>query len=253
MPGYGIFVGPMTSVSRADRLELLASILRDRPGITSAALAEALGVSVRSVMRDLELLRDRGYPVEAARGRGGGIRLRGSWGLGRVHLTREEALCTLLGLAASEALGLPLFAAELSRARRRIADAFPREERRRIAPLRERILIGQAASAAVRATWGDPRAAAMRVIQAAFVAERVVDLEYAREDGARSARRMEPHALLINLPAWYLVGTDHFRGAVRTFRLDRVLSAVETGEGFRPDPATMLRELRQAGVRFDQV
>jgi biotin operon repressor len=113
------------AASRADRLDLVARVLADRPGATAADLAAELGVSVRSVFRDLGALRARGYPVEAARGRGGGLRLHPNWGLGRVLLARDEALGTLLGLAVAERLGLPMFAAELGRARRRLAGAFP--------------------------------------------------------------------------------------------------------------------------------
>jgi len=115
--------------SRADRLDLLARVLRDRPGVTAGDLARELGVSVRSIFRDLDALRERGYPIESARGRGGGLRLRANWGLGRVLLSRDEALCTLLGLAVAEKLGFPMFAPEVARARRKIADAFPTAER----------------------------------------------------------------------------------------------------------------------------
>ena len=55
-------------MQRVDRLDLLIRILRDRPGITVAALARELSVSARSVFRDLDHLRERGYPIEADRG-----------------------------------------------------------------------------------------------------------------------------------------------------------------------------------------
>lgn len=232
--------------SRADRLDLLARVLRDRPGITARELAEDLGVSVRSVFRDLDHLRERGYPIEAARGRGGGLRLRGNWGLGTVLLSREEALCALLGLAIAEKLGFPMFAAEVGRARRKIADAFPASERRRIAPLRERILIGAPASAAVRAAYVEPAEAPMRRLQAAFVEDRVVTAQYAREDGDVSSRRLEPHVLVINWPAWYVMAYDHLRGEPRTFRLDRFVAVAIEPTTFAPRPLAIARELLDA-------
>lgn len=245
---------PVAPRRRADRLDLLARLLRDRPGVTAGELARELGVSARSVFRDLDALRERGLPVESARGRGGGLRLRGDWGLGRVLLAREEALCALLGLALAERLGVPLFAAELARARRKIADAFPTAERRRIAPLRERLLVGAPASAAVRASYGEPAPAVMRRLQAAFVDERLVRAEYAKAGGERSRRLLEPHALVINWPAWYLVAHDRERGAPRTFRVDRFVAVDVEGERFRPWPRERLRELLDvAGVTFDRV
>jgi predicted DNA-binding transcriptional regulator YafY len=59
-------------------------LLRDRPGITAPELAERVGSSTRSVFRDLAVLRERGYPIESSRGRGGGLRLHPLRGLGRV-------------------------------------------------------------------------------------------------------------------------------------------------------------------------
>lgn len=228
---------------RAERLDLLGRVLRDRPGITAAELARELGVTERSVFRDIEQLRDRGYPIDASRGRGGGLRLHGSWGLGRVLLSSEEALCALLSLAVSEKLGFPMFASHVTPARRKIVDAFPVTERRRIAPLRERVFIGQPASAQVRASYGVPPRASMQRLQAAFVETHVVTAEYVREDGTRSRRRLEPHAMVINWPAWYLLAHDVAKDSARTFRFDRILGVEVHEETFSPRPRDVAREL----------
>ena len=245
---------PATRPPRVDRLDLLARVLRDRPGLSAGDLAEELGVSIRSVFRDIDLLRERGYPIEASRGRGGGLRLHPNWGLGRVLLSRDEALCTLLGLAVAEKLGFPMFAGDVGRARRKIADAFPASERRRIAPLRERIFTGGPASATVRASWGSPAPVPMRHLQVAFVEQRIVRADYAKEDGTILTRRLEPHALVINAPAWYLVAYDYLRGGQRTFRLDR-FAAVDLEEAtFQPRPREVVAELLASpDVRMDQV
>jgi predicted DNA-binding transcriptional regulator YafY len=230
-------------MSRIDRLDALARALRDRPGITTAELAGELGVSARSVFRDIEHLRRRGAPIEASRGRGGGVRLNARWGLGRILLSSEEALCALLALAISEKLGFPMFAPEVGRARRKIVDAFPSAERRRITPLRERVFIGQPASAAVRASYGQPAPVVTRRLQAAFVETRLVTIDYVKESGDRAVRQVEPHALLINFPAWYLLGHDRERGATRTFRFDRILGIEVQSATFRPRPRDMAREV----------
>ena len=73
--------------------------------------------------------------------------------------------------------------------------------------------------------------------------ERVVALGYERKDGERSNRRIEPHAILLNWPAWYVLGYDHLRGDVRTFRLDRVLSAQVEAATFRARPRAIVRAL----------
>src|SRR5919204_955186 len=208
-------------MQRIDRLDLLTRVLRDRPGITVAELARELQISARSVFRDIDHLRERGYPIEADRGRGGGVRLHASWGLGRVLLSSEEALCTLLSLAISEKLSFPMFSSEVTRARKKIVDAFPLSERRKIAPLRERIFVGRPASASVRSSYVTPEPNVMRRLQVAFVREAIVRADYVKESGDFSTRRVEPHAMLISWPAWYLLGFDHLRQEPRTFRFDR--------------------------------
>jgi len=231
-------------LQRIDRLDLLTRVLRDRPGITVAVLAHELSVSVRSVFRDLDHLRERGYPIEADRGRGGGVRLHASWGLGKVLLSSEEALCTLLSLAISEKLSFPMFSADVSRARKKIVDAFPTAERKRIAPLRERIFVGRPASANVRSTYVSPDTGVMRRLQVAFVRETIVRADYVKETGESSSRRVEPHAMLINWPAWYLLGFDHLRGEPRTFRFDRFRNVeVEEQSVFRARPREIAGKL----------
>ncbi len=229
--------------NRLDRLDLLVRILRDRPGVTARDLAELLDVSARSVFRDLATLRERGYPVESSPGRGGGLRLSPNWGLSRVLLPVEEALAALLSLAVAEQLGLPLFTAGLRPARAKLVDAFPPEQRKRMAPLRERILVGPPASAAVRSSYGSPSRPPMQELQSAFLHGRLVTCVYRREDGQRTQRSIEPHALLLNWPAWYLLAFDHLRGEARTFRLDRFESAQEEDASFVPQPHRIIRSI----------
>jgi predicted DNA-binding transcriptional regulator YafY len=206
------------------------------------------------VFRDIDHLRERGYPIEADRGRGGGLRLHASWGLGKVLLSTEEALCALLSLAVSEKLAFPMFAAELPRVRRKLVDAFPTHERRRIGPLRERIFVGQPASAEVRRSYQEPAATPTRRLQVAFVEERIVSAEYVKEGGVPSPRRLEPHALVINWPAWYLLAYDHLRGQSRTFRLDRFVSVDVEADSFRARPRQFWQEmLDSTGLALDRV
>jgi predicted DNA-binding transcriptional regulator YafY len=231
---------PARPRDRADRRDLILRRLADRPGTTALALAEEFATSMRTIFRDLDVLRDRGYPVESSRGRGGGLRLAPRWGLGRVLLAREEALGALVALAIAERMGQPVFGDELGRARRRLMDAFPSGERRRLAPLRERVVVGAPASPAVAASYGAPVPSIMRVLQAAFADARVMEMSYQRGDGRRDVRVVEPHMLLINWPAWYVLAWDHQRDAARTFRVDRIESATALTAEFSPRPASLL-------------
>jgi predicted DNA-binding transcriptional regulator YafY len=81
----------------------------------------------------------------------------------------------------------------------------------------------------------------MSVLQAPFVSEGMVDATYLREDGMASTRRLEPHAIVINWPAWYLLAFDYLRGEPRTFRFDRFTAVVARAERFAPRPREFAR------------
>ena len=238
-------------LGRAERLDLMVRTLADRPGISANGLADEFGLSERTVFRDLEALRERGYPIEGEPGRGGGLRLHPNFGLGRVLLSREEGLAALLSLALAEQLGFPLLGDGIRQARRRLLDAFPAAERRRMRPLRERIVIGSTASSAVAASYVPPTNAALRPLQRAFLDERVVTADYTAENGRTLRRTFEPHVLAINWPAWYLLAYDRLRSAPRTFRIDRLANITIERERFRAHPAPLVGALlRDSGQPF---
>jgi predicted DNA-binding transcriptional regulator YafY len=230
-------------MDRAERLDLLLRIIRDRPGVTAEQIAAELKTSARSVFRDVAYLRDRGHPVEASRGRGGGLRLHPRYGLGRVVLTVDEGLSVLLSLAVVEHMGMPMFNERIGTARRKLIDAFPASDKARLAPLRARVLVGPAASPRVAASYGTPDRTATAALQSAFVNLHVVTCSYVKEGGAETERRLEPHAILLNWPAWYLLAIDVANGEVRTFRLDRFTRVQVEAQTFRPRPSAILKSI----------
>ncbi len=143
-------------MGRLNRLEDLQGLLKSREHATAATLAEQLDVSLRTLHRDLDVLRSRGVPIESDRGRGGGLRLQRSWTLGRLHLSAEEAIDLLLSLAIAERMNSPLLLQHLAPVRRKIVGAFTETYQAKIRALGKRILIGQAASSAVLASFSAP-------------------------------------------------------------------------------------------------
>lgn len=230
-----------------DRIDRLLGLLASRPAWTAADLAAELAVSVRTVRRDLARLRERGVPLEAERGRGGGVRVPPRVGLGRLLLSQEEILDLLLALAVAEELRSPLLATSVRGIRQKIAAAFPPEERSRIAALRRRVLLGPPASALVLAGLGTPRPAVLRPLQRAFFDQRTLDVAYAGPAGA-TRRTIEPHHLLLSWPAWYVVAWDRSRDAPRTLRLDRIAEAAPQQDTFRVRPPETM--MTQAGQLF---
>ena len=70
-----------STIDRLQRLELITTRLKSHDSLIVADLAREFGVSVRTLTRDIQILRDQGLPVDADRGRGGGVRMHWSWGM----------------------------------------------------------------------------------------------------------------------------------------------------------------------------
>lgn len=228
---------------RSERLEILLRRLVDRPGVTVEALCKDLGVSPRSLYRDLRLLREKGYPIEGSVGRGGGLRLHPSYGLGKIQLSAEQSIAVLLSVAISEKLNLPFFAEDLKPARQKIAGAFGSSQKAVIKRLQERIFVGAHASEKVVLSYSAPKSEIARIVQQSFVTEKCLTLKYINEKNEVSTRLVEPHGIFINFPAWYLITFDHLRKIPRTFRLDRIITAIESGQSFRPQAEKIFNEL----------
>lgn len=222
--------------ARLDRLDLLAARLKADDPMTVSGLAAEFGISARTLFRDIALLRARGLPVEADRGRGGGIRLDRHWGVGRLALNYREAVELLVSLTVAERMGAPWMLANLGPVRRKLEASFAPAMRDRLRGLRSRILIGRSASVPVLQGFRAPGAAAGGVF-AAFLERRVLAFRYTDAEGRGTARRVEPQFLLLNAPVWYLVAWDIGRDAPRTFRLDRIAEAGETEDAFTLRPA----------------
>lgn len=234
----------MQANSRLERLEQLKGLLASREHVTAAALADELGVSLRTISRDLEVLRSTGTPVESDRGRGGGLRLQQGWSSGRVHLAAEEAIDLLLAITIAERLQLPLLLDHLAPIRRKIVLSFPVATQKRIKTLRNRVLVASSASEAVKASLSEPVAQLMPAIARAFYNMHSLQISYRDQNGSLTQRQVEPHYLLLNMPAWYLLCWDSLRQGIRHFRLDRIEAAEELPRAFRPrQPQPFLKEV----------
>lgn len=206
-----------------DRLDRAQGLLASRVSWTAPELASELGVCVRTVRRDLARLASRGVPVQSEAGRGGGIRVPPRTGLGRVQLDVQQTLDLLLALAVVEQLGSPLMLTTVKLLRQKLAAAFPPEERRRVAGLRRRILVGPT-SRNVGSSWKPPPPEVTQPIQLSFFEQRALSLTY-RTPEARTHRVVEPQYLLVSWPAWYLLVWDHLRDGTRMLRVDRIEAA----------------------------
>lgn len=228
--------------------ERLLGLLANGERWTAALLAQELGLSVRSVRRGLAQLQQEGCVLDSEPGRGGGVRLARRSSLPRTALSQRELITVMMGLAVAECYGAPLLANELKSLRRKLALVFSGAERGAQQALRQRVRVGAAASEAVRADWRPPRPAALAEVQQAFFAQQCLHIRYQDGTSQSSEREIEPHYLLINAPAWYLLAWDVNKQATRCFRLDRIRQARPLDRRFLRRPEVQLMSEAEQGL-----
>jgi predicted DNA-binding transcriptional regulator YafY len=209
---------------RASRLVSLLLLLQTRRGMTAAAIADELEVSVRTIHRDVEALAEAGVPIYAERGPHGGIRLVGGYRTRLTGMTEDEAeamfLSGLPGPAAELGLGTVVAAARL-----KVLAALPPELRGRAARLSQRFHLDAPG-------WFEQTEAAPALadLAAAVWEDRRVRMTYDRGDRVVE-RLIEPLGLVLKGGVWYLVARAE--GQARTYRVSRVLSVEPDGERFQ--------------------
>ena len=218
-------------MSTSARSFRLLSLLQHRRDWAGAELAERLEVSERTLRRDVERLRDLGYPVEAARGTAGGYRLAAGAALPPLVLDDDEAVAIVLGLRAAARSAVAGVADASVAALAKVVDVLPTRLRRRADAL---------AGATVTVTFGDGEdlvdAEVLTTLAlAARATERVVLTHQSRE-GEPLEREVEPHQLVLLGRRWYLAAYDLLRHDWRTFRVDRITDPRPTGRRFAPKP-----------------
>ncbi len=223
-------------MSRIDRVLDLLDYLRGHEIVAVAEIAAALGVGRRTVLRDLATLRERGWPIRAESGPGGGVYLDRDRGVATVHLDTEGivALWVASKLSAS-ATRLP-WSSAARRALDKIFASLPEARRRHLRRLVARVIVGEPASARIRAELGQPAPELLTAFEAAFASDVCLGFDYVDRHGSSSHRIVEPHGLLVETPAWYLLTRDAESELPRMFRMDRIRSPKVLSERrFVPD------------------
>ncbi|CAM3716264.1 helix-turn-helix transcriptional regulator [Isoptericola cucumis] len=221
-------------IETSGRLLSLLSLLQARRDWPGTLLADRLGVSPRTVRRDVDRLRELGYPVQATRGPDGGYRLVAGAELPPLLLDDEQAVAVAVALQTSTTAGTQ------DAALRALATV------RQVMPARLRARIDALEITAAR----DPEAPArpevdhdtLLALGTAIRAAEVVRFDYARgstpvvgtgPDAFRPPRRVEPHHLVTAEGRWYLVAFDLDRDDWRRFRIDRLTLRTGSGPRFR--------------------
>jgi predicted DNA-binding transcriptional regulator YafY len=207
-------------------LELLA-LLQARRDWGGAELADRLGVSPRTIRRDVERLRELGYPVESVRGPGGRYTLRAGTAMPPLLVDEDEAIAIAVGLGTAARASVSGIEESAVRALVKLEQVLPAHLRRRVSALGAATIAPPAGGPLV-----DP--GHLTVIAAACRDRECLRFAYTSRQGEETRREAEPHSLVNRGQRWYLVAYDRGREDWRTFRVDRLESAAATGVRFEP-------------------
>ncbi|MGA2211043.1 MAG: YafY family protein [Acidimicrobiales bacterium] len=224
----------------AGRMLRLLSLFQSRQNWTSMELADRLEVSDRTVRRDIDHLRELGYPVEATPGPAGGYQLGRGARIPPLLLDEDETVAVALGLHAGvDGSVIGLEDATLS-ALAKLERFLPAHLSTHVRDLYDATLT----------LWGrdaDPVDRALLVVLARGCrATEAIRLDYRDRSGSATNRIVEPYRLVRTGRRWYLVAHDTGRAAWRTFRVDRIEAAAGTGQRFElvdpPDALALVAE-----------
>ncbi|WP_106246846.1 helix-turn-helix transcriptional regulator [Allonocardiopsis opalescens] len=209
------------------RLLRLLSLLQARRDWPGPELAERLGVSARTIRKDVEKLRALGYPVHAVSGAGGGYRLGAGAELPPLLLDDEEAVAVAVGLRTAAGGTVAGIEETSVRALAKLEQVLPERLRRRVNAVQTHLLPVPLGGPVVDA------AALTRIASAARDRHRL-RFDYRDHEGAVRTRDVEPYRLVSHGRRWYLVGYDTGRADWRTFRVDRIELRSPDGPRFTP-------------------
>nr|BFE87195.1 hypothetical protein GCM10020093_097960 [Planobispora longispora] len=208
------------------RLLKLLSLLQTRRDWSGAELAGRLGVTARTVRRDVERLRELGYPVHATQG-AAGYRLGAGTSLPPLLLDDEEAVAVAVGLRTAAGGSVAGIEETSLRALAKLEQVLPSRLRHRVNTLN---------TVTVRVGGTGPAVSpdALMVIAEACRRRERLRFDYTSPRGGDTVRSVEPHSLVSFERHWYLVAWDVDRGDWRTFRVDRLTPARPPVPGSRP-------------------
>lgn len=209
------------------RLLSLLSLLQARRDWSGEALADRLDVSRRTVRRDVDRLRELGYPVQTTKGPAGGYRLAPGSDLPPLLFDDEQAVAVAVALQTA-ALGVAGVEEAAVRALATIRQVMPSRLRHRVDALQ--VLAVPPASPADFAVDPD----VLLQVGGCCRDHQVLRFDYTDKEGAASLRRTEPHRLVSRGRRWYAVAWDLDRDAWRTFRVDRMRPRTPVGPRFVP-------------------
>jgi predicted DNA-binding transcriptional regulator YafY len=204
------------------RRDAIVRSLRRNGTSTVEALADAVGASRRTILRDLSALRDEGFVIHSDVGRGGGLQLDPQSMQTTARLSVPEVFALLISVAAMRAAGNLPFSDLADAGLAKIERALPSDKIRDLRAFLECLHIGQLSPLQDLSDMGQMDPDLLTVFEDAFLNRCLIEFDYRDAKGNRTQRQVEPQAMLILPPLWYLVAWDPGRADFRHFRMDRI-------------------------------
>lgn len=223
------------------RLLQLLGLLQARAVWTGEDLADRLGVTTRSVRRDVDRLRELGYPVQSSRGTGGGYQLGAGRALPPLLLDQEEAVAVAVCLRLAAGGTVAGVGEAALRTMAKLDQVMPAAIRAHVAAVQEATI-----SVDYQGTTVDSDA--LLALARAVREHHQARFDYTARDGVASYRRVEPYRLIATGRRWYLMAFDLDRDDWRSFRLDRMSEVRGSTFGFTPRDAPDAQEYIRRSV-----
>lgn len=224
------------------RHDIIVRHLRRAGTTTVDALAQEVGASRRTILRDISSLREEGFVIHSESGRGGGLQLDPRSIQKTTRLSVDEVFALLISVAAMRAAGNLPFSDLADAGLAKIERSLPAEKVRDLRRMLDCLHIGTLSPEQDLSDMGTMDSDLLPAFETAFLQRWVLRFRYRDAGGRETQREVEPQAMLILPPLWYLVAWDPARSDFRHFRMDRIST---------PQPIAG-RSFRQRHVPFDK-
>lgn len=214
------------------RQDAIVRMLRRNGTTTIKTLAEEVGTSRRTVLRDIIALRDQGYVIHSDVGRGGGLQLDPQSVQTNARLSVPEVFALLISVAAMRAAGNLPFSELADAGLAKIEKSLPGDKVKDLRAFLDCLHIGKLSPLQNLSDMGKIDRDLLPAFEKAFLQRELIRFDYRDANGQLTRREVEPQAMLILPPLWYLVGWDPDREDFRHFRMDRI-GRLEAAAGTR--------------------
>lgn len=216
---------------KIDRLVGILVLLLRKDRVQAKELAERFGVSVRTILRDVDAINLAGIPIVTYQGGGGGISIAQGYRLDKSVLTDDDMaaiISTLRGIDGAVKGSHDILIEKLK-------NVLPSQQLEALDKKLKQLVIDLSpwyGTAGVKEK--------LAVIRKAIKDSQVIRFSYADFEGRKTERTVEPHSLMLKAQSWYLCAWCRLRGDFRFFKVSRIKQLAECGETFTPREAPPL-------------